>query len=284
MLYHLIAIILLTFQAQPPGYRNPNLPRTDGKPPAGQPNPGQPGQPMPPNGTQNQNVLVDGTYQILAYEKFGQILPGMNTLKVAIRNNILIFPGDGKIPGKMIQLTFGPNNSITLTPLDGRTPPINQAGTSTPGTGVPPINNSQNPPPGTDPGKIAQAAAASNANTIRQGTGTPPVNNGQGTNNQGTGVMQPANGAGNTPNTSGSESGVYVLSTEYFSIAVVSQPNPGGPINNGNQAPPIYNNPNQPNTNNGNQFRDPRTPVPPGQPGGTSGPPQAVLVLKRLAN
>ena len=266
MPYHLIAIILLAIQAQPPGFRNPNLPGGNGQTPPGQPGPAQPGQPVPPNGTgQNQNVLVDGTYQILAYEKFGQILPGMNTLKVAIRNNILIFPGDGKVPGKMIQLTFGQNNSVTLTPLDGRTPPVNQAGTSTPGTGVPPINNSQTPPPGTDPGKIGQAAGASNANTIRQATGTPPVNNGQGTtNNQGPGAMQPASGADNT-NMPGSESGVYVLSTEFFSIAVVSQPNQGGPINNGqtppinngNQTPPINNNQNQPNNNNGNQFRDP---------------------------
>jgi len=67
---------------------------------------------------------VDGTYVILAYEKYGQVVPGMVTGKVVISNNILSFPGDSKTPGKQLQLSFGPNNTISITPLDGNGKPL----------------------------------------------------------------------------------------------------------------------------------------------------------------
>lgn len=279
-------VISLLLMLQPPqgGYRNPNAPRTDGKPPSG--------NQQPITGT---NVLIDGVYTILAYEKFGQVLPGMANAKVVIRNNILTFPGDTKTPGKMLQLRFGPNNSITITPLDGRTPPVivnnqtaadtNQSGANTAGTdsaansarhatGTPPVNNNQSSAKTNDPAKIAQGGADAATNAARQASGTPPVNNNQ-TNNTGTGVMQTGK---NTPAQElppGTESGVYVLSIEYFSISVISQAVvvPSGQINI-NQNPP------------GNEKSHPfRAPIPPQQPGGGSTfPNQAVLVLKRVAN
>jgi hypothetical protein len=88
------------------------------------------------------------------------------------------------------------------------------------------------------------------------------------------------------PGASNSEVGVYVLSTEFFSISVINQWQP----------PIVPLNGNHPNTNppvkvplNGNGAANPQgnsppiNPVPPNQ-GGTSIPSQAVLVLKRISN
>jgi len=127
---------------------------------------------------------VDGTYQILAYEKFGQVLPGMNTLIVTIRNNMLIFPAEGRLAGKTIQLAFGPANTIMLTPIDNRQDPVRT-------------------------GNINQGNSnqGNQVNNVGQGN-----NSIQGGNN--TGLIQP---------TAQSEIGVYVLSNEFFAISVTGR-------------------------------------------------------------
>jgi len=205
---------------------------------------------------------VDGTYQILAYEKFGQVLPGMNTVKVVIRNNILIFPGDGKFPGKMIQLAFGPGNTIMMTPLDGRTTPWQSS------QGKQPLGDSLPPQGGTG--------------------GINTVNNPQGDATQSGYVMPSAN----------SEIGVYVLSTEYFSISVtgkqavvdqMQQTRSGTPADRNLPpgAPPL-----PPAKTQGAGGNLPGGTPPTGQTGFNFVPPipptrgasQAVLVLKRVAN
>ena len=197
MLYATIASILLVGQVPPTGGAPPAQQGNNQLPPRQHQTPGNIQQPS--NG--GQNVMADGTYQVLAYEKFGQVLPGMNTLKVAIRNNILIFPGDGKLPGKMIQLAFGPNNTVTLTPIDGR---IN----TTQATNVPQGSTGQNP--------VGGSAVNS-------------VNN--------------------------SEWGVYVLSTEFFSISVV-----GGQPENFTGIGPIANQGLPPGNMQGNPANPPVVP------------------------
>jgi len=127
---------------------------------------------------------VDGTYQVLAYEKFGQVLPGMNTLKVTIRNNILTFPSEGRMAGKMIQLAFGPANTIMLTPIDNRQDTIRTTGSNSP-------NN------------VVHNNAGQNNNVVQGG-------------NNNSGIMNP-------PSQSQSEVGVYVLSNEYFAISVTGK-------------------------------------------------------------
>lgn len=285
MLTFMCASALCLAQVQVPPIQNPPPQNTPGQtqtnqdparamippgqlPQAGQLPSGQPGQ-WPQGQYGSIQVPVDGTYQVLAYEKFGQILPGMNTLKVVIRNNILIFPGDGKFPGKMIHLAFGHNNTIMLTPLDSSKP-----------------NPWQNPP-GT------QTTGANG--TINQDPARAMIPPGQ---LPPAGIIQP------TPQ---SERGVYVLSTEFFSISVIGATNGGDPIPNtgpmtlqGDKTLPSQLNgtlnPPAPGTNQPANpgFRNPNLPLP-GQgqppstptqpPTGTSGSGnQAVLVLRRVAN
>ncbi|MFT3880722.1 MAG: hypothetical protein QM703_13785 [Gemmatales bacterium] len=291
MVYATILALILSPQGPPPTGAPPS-PQGNGQTLPGQqgPNTGQlPGGMQQPFGA-GQNVMVDGTYQVLAYEKFGQILPGMNTLKVVIRNNVLIFPGDGKFPGKMLQLSFGPNNTVTIAPL-GST-----------GSGPPPVmNNGQLPANGNTPGNNGQNATAQNNNAI-------PNQNG---------IIAP-NPGGNAP---GTETGVYVLSTEFFSISIINQGqvNGQGPIYN-NTVPPVTPGQNQPALPGNNPVMNgqlpgngiianprtggtdaPKQPVPPTQPGGpippvpgqpnpvpptTGGPTQssATLVLRKIVN
>jgi len=228
--------------------------------PTGQTGPGYPFQ----FGTMHQ-MPVDGTYQVLAYEKFGQMLPGMNNVKIVIRQSILHFPGDTKTPGKMMRLTFGANNTIMITPLDGRTDPV------PPVNSQPPVANNQNR-------QLTQPPAGGNNATVPPGQ---PQRDSSGQN---------VNQAGYVPPGMNSEWGVYVLSGEYFSIAVIG----GWPLlhqSRANQSSPSDNR----STRTGgadtagqqpgyapNLPRGPGTPMPPGAPGnGTS---RATIVLRRIAN
>ncbi len=130
------------------------------EPPAGQPPPPPPGQgntgTIPPNQPGfGSNVLVDGTYVVLAYDKFGQSLPGMTNVRVVIRGNILIFPGDAKLPGKMLQLAFGPNNTIMVTPIEGIRKDANNNSAS--------HSASPWPEPSKDPNGVTQTGGIMNA-------------------------------------------------------------------------------------------------------------------------
>lgn len=71
-MHHILLTTLLLFQTPPTkDFRNPNLPpRTDQPPGTNNPLPPGTGNQMPPNGNQGVNVMVDGMYTILAYEKF----------------------------------------------------------------------------------------------------------------------------------------------------------------------------------------------------------------------
>lgn len=223
-------------QVQPPGNGNPQqFPNN---------------QQVQGNGA-GQHVMADGLYTIVAYEKFGAPLPGMTNAKVVIRNNILTFAGDGKLPGKMLQLSFGGGNTVTITPLDGTNPnpitpyPNNNNNTTnnngTPMTndprqtvGTPPLNNKTSPT-NTDPARAGQAGVANNG---RQATGTPPLNNGQqpAATVPGNGITSPGVNT-NTAMNPNSEFGVYVLSSEFFVIGVISQGG-GNPYPPGNGVPP----------------------------------------------
>lgn len=263
--------VLLIARVQVPPVQNPPIPSPT--------NPGQNvsnGQLPPGSFGSMYQMPVDGTYQIMAYEKFGQVLPGMNTIKVVIRSNILIFPGDGKLPGKMIQLAFGPNNTIMLTPLDGRNDPIKPNPWQSPG-GTPPIAARNPDPNAPQTGGVSQA-----------------------------GLIQPS---------AQSEMGVYVLSTEFFSISVTGKPPINDPVQQvppGNTQPPGSTQPpiaprtitpptpvQPPNVartitppGSTNPPIDGKTSQPPAaatpqQPTATTTPPgapnQAVLVLRRVA-
>ncbi|MFT3879645.1 MAG: hypothetical protein QM703_08295 [Gemmatales bacterium] len=278
MLTLLCASALCIAQVQVPPIQNPPVQN----PPGQLPNNQDPSKSQISQGQYGSmyQVPVDGTYQILAYEKFGQILPGMNTLKVVIRNNILTFPGDGKFPGKMIQLAFGPNNTIMLTPLDSSKPNPWQTGAGMPpNTPIPQTNQTTSNPINTVPNPV-------NTNPQNVNGGVAP-----------TGIIQP---------TANSERGVYVHSTEFFSISVIGatneidqksvQPPVSGTDNgtlstklNGTLSPPGAGTVQPPG------FRDPNLPLPrqPQPPSTTTQPPpvgsggagnQAVLVLRRLAN
>jgi hypothetical protein len=285
-MYH--ALIFLLFIHQPPQTGGNNS-----VPPAGNLNQNQ--QPQGGNISSGQNAMVDGVYTILAYEKYGRPVMASNTIRVVIRNNILSFPGDAKMPGKMIQLTFGPNNTVTTTPMDGTVPLQNQNQNQTnqqvpndplrnnlPGSGTTPENSTRQaagtPPvdnkvpvpfPGNNAARNAQGSAT--GETTRQAAGTPPLNNGQMGNNQGTGstVPQNNNGVPNSSNTQnnnmqnypGVESGVYVQSNEFLSICITSQ---GGGV--GYPVQPI-NPPGQPVNPPGQPINPPGQPInPPGQP------------------
>lgn len=246
-MYH--ALIFLLFIHQPPQTGGNNS-----VPPAGNLNQNQ--QPQGGNISSGQNAMVDGVYTILAYEKYGRPVMASNTIRVVIRNNILSFPGDAKMPGKMIQLTFGPNNTVTTTPMDGTVPLQNQNQNQT-NQQVPndPLRNNL-PGSGTTPRTapdrllehhqvdnkvpfhfletlLANAQGSATGETTRQAAGTPPLNNGQMGNNQGTGstVPQNNNGVPNNSNTQnnnmqnypGVESGVYVQSNEFLSICITSR-------------------------------------------------------------
>lgn len=239
------ALIFLLFVHQPPQTGGNN-------PPPGNVIPNQ--QPQGGNPLPGHNAMVDGVYTILAYEKFGRPVMANNTIRVVIRNNILSFPGDAKMPGKMIQLTFGPNNTVTTTPMDGSVPLQNQNQTNQqapndpvrnnlPGTGVSPDNNSTRQAAGTPPvdnkapvtgnNPARNAQGSTTGDTIRQASGTPPLNNGQMGNNQGTGNTVPqGNGVpgNNAKNYPGVESGVYVQSNEFLSICITNQGGGGFPV------------------------------------------------------
>lgn len=276
MLTLLCASALCIAQVQVPPIQNAPVQN----PPGQMPNNQDPSKwQMPPGqyGSMYQ-VAVDGTYQILAYEKFGQILPGMNTLKVVIRNNILIFPGDGKFPGKMIHLAFGPNNTIMLTPLDSSKPHPWQNVPGTPPTAtngtIPQTNQTTSNPINTVP------------NPVNTNGGVAPA-----------GMIQP---------TANSERGVYVQSTEFFSISVIGSThgmdqNPVHPPvavpDNGTLPPKLNGTLNPPGAGvvqppaAGNRNPPlpgttvtPTTTTQPPSTSGTAGGNQAVLVLRRVAN
>lgn len=208
MQFALCSILVALLQAPPTssnpwGQPNNKLVPGQGQPPVKPHDPGgQTGASFPIKFGPLHQMTVDGTYQVLAYEKFGQMLPGMNTIKVVIRQNILYFPGDTKTPGKMMRLTFGSNNSIMITPLDGKGDP------NPPGNTLPPVVNS------------------------RQAGQPPPDKNQRDTTGQN--IHQ----AGFVPPSTNSEWGVYVISGEFFSIAVIGK----WPILHetpANQTPPI---------------------------------------------
>ncbi len=189
-MYSILCLSALLFaQTQQPPDKSPPTQNPPAQNPPGKaqntqdPSKGQ----KPPGQFGSIQVPVDGTYQILAYEKFGQILPGMTTLKVAIRNNILIFPGDGKFPGKMIQLAFGPNNTIILTSLDFRVdlntknnsqPPVrgtNDTGNNTQGNSVAQTGNFA-PTTNSEMGVYVLSTEFFAISVTGKGTGrTPPV-------------------------------------------------------------------------------------------------------------
>lgn len=189
-----------------------------------------------------QQVAVDGTYQILAYEKYGQVIPGMAGIKVAIQNNILIFPGDAKNPGKRLHLYFGANNTILITPIDNRTDLTNPAGAGT----IPPVGQNN----GTIAGAGAAAGAAAGAG---QGKDLLPPGKIPPRGNQNPNAPNPnlPNNQNFIPYSAESERGVYVMSLEYFSISVVAfvAPNeripgiPANPVNPNTPVPPGENGP-----------------------------------------
>lgn len=227
MLFFSTMLLVVTMSSQATNPANSNTPNVPGVGQAtNQTNQNQTKQPNPVNPNTNPGQpgtvyqpAIDGTYQVLAYEKFGQVLPGMTTIKVVIRNNILFFPGDTKLPGKMLRLTLGPNNTIMITPLDGRVDP------------AAPVNSTN-----TNAGSTTQNPPAGQSNTVNQ--------------------------AGNTQPAANSEWGVYVLSSEFFSIAVTGTQPQGNPsVNNG--IPPMSNN----NPTNGGQANTP--------PAGQTNPPGA---------
>jgi hypothetical protein len=329
MLY-LTLLGLLLIQTTPPGQNPPNPPGQQQPPATGQqPVTNVPNQTMPGSMT---NPMVDGIYSILAYEKFGQVLPGFANTKVAIRNNILTFAGDGKFPGKMLQLTFGPNNTVTITPLDGRDrtpqPPVNQAGNNTQPPIIPPVGGAIpgaggsvspfNPPAsGGASGNAAPGSGEKNSKIIASPPGGPVPGNPKGDSpvprNGGTtpgtgqrmppiiasppGGPVPGNPNGDSPipqsgqdRNPNSESGVYVLSTEFFSISVIGRGyHPVG--RDDGSSPPVNDRgdgTNPPLNGKGNEqskILPPNTPIPRNpNPPGPGVPSQAVLVLKRVSN
>lgn len=221
--YGLVLVVLLQTQPPPakqPPANNPWVPpngkqlppeknQSSNNPPQ---QPGQatfrPTEPAPPPGNGRNNfsfgpmyqVPVDGTYQVLAYEKFGQMLPGLSNIKVIIRQSIMHFPGDTKTPGKMMRLDFGPNNTIMITPLDGRNdqiPPVNSQ---------PPVINNQNQRGTHLPAGGNKAILPPDQSQPRQ----PQQDN----------TGQNSNQSGFVPPSTNSEYGVCVLSGEFFSIAI----------------------------------------------------------------